>query len=169
MVCVDRSGLQRAAAGGCVTGGASPPTLLDWSFDCHVPFWFDADASPERFVFDCSTSPDRSACATQTGTYTLTGAIWIAFDSAVAVCDVLFEFDASCDCVDVAAVVASPLVASPEPQQPPPPVVASPVDGVTAVALLGLLVRLAGLVHVPGRRVARAVRVRLLTPPESQR
>ena len=77
---------------------ASPPTpFCHCSFDWPVWFEFPAHASPELFVFDCSTPPVLQCQATQTGTATFTGAIWIAFDLAYASCDVEFELDADCD------------------------------------------------------------------------
>jgi len=51
----------------------------------------------------------------------------MAFDTADASCDALFVLDADCDW-STSPPKLSPLLASPEPQQPAPSVVASPVD-----------------------------------------
>ena len=113
-----------------------------------------------------------------------------ALDFAYAFCVVLFEFDAFCVCVTLPPV-ASPEVA-PElcsgshgvcdfvllPYdgfshgfdgfvgcgclQQPPPAVASPVVASPPTPFCALLVRLTGVVLVPGPGVTRAVRVRLL-------
>src|SRR4029078_10728684 len=105
----------------------SPPAprchcALDWS----VTLTFAADASPEALPFDWSIEPASQVFATQIGTATLTDSACTAFDTADASFDVLLVFDADCDW-STSPPELSPLVASPEPQQPAPSVVASPV------------------------------------------
>ena len=88
---------------------------------------FVADASPEALPFDWSIEPASQVFATQIGTATLTDSTCTAFDTAHASCDVLFVLDADCDW-STSPPELSPLVVSPEPQQPAPSVAASPVD-----------------------------------------
>ena len=110
---------------------ASPPTpFCDCSFDW--PRVVRVSRPTRRPSCSCSTArrrPSGSAGRRRPARSAFTGAVWYAFDVAVASCDVAVRsWTPTATDSHVAAVGVAARRIAREPQQPPEPVVASPVE-----------------------------------------